>query len=438
MPQFQVVIVGAGIAGLATAISLQRKGHNVTVLERHASCQAVGGTVGLGANASRVLIEYGMEEIMTQKNDQSPTFYRRYNTGDIIGKREAQDSHRVYGYPHWAITRYRLQEALATVAIQNGVNILFNTLVEKVDIDNAQLHLGNGQIMKADLIIGADGVRSVVRHEVLGHDVNSKTGISGYTINIPRSTIASDPELAEFLTQQNFWLGPSQVGIGYNATDLNDTFIVCLLAEDSSGEEGEWLKRGDLNLMKDRYGYFDPRFRKLLLLVHPEDCWLWRLSSMPSLRTWSSDNGRVVSVGDAAHAILPYTGIGAGLCIEDSACLAECLERAQTIHDLPRVMKSFEKIRKPRAEYLIKMGLGLAEINHAPDGPIQQARDERFKNMPIGTTSLDIWDGKHIDDPPNVPAGHPLMYAYSVGYNVIAHRWKEKRLQLCYDEKQLR
>lgn len=67
------------------------------------------------------------------------------------------------------------------------------------------------------------------------------------------------------------------------------------------------------------------------------------------------------------------------------------------------------------------MGLGLAEINHAPDGPIQQARDERFKNMPIGTTSLDIWDGKHIDDPPNVPAGHPLMYAYSVGYNVIAH-----------------
>lgn len=100
MPQFQVVIVGAGIAGLATAISLQRKGHNVTVLERHASCQAVGGTVGLGANASRVLIEYGMEEIMTQKNDQSPTFYRRYNTGDIIGKREAQDSHRVYGYPY--------------------------------------------------------------------------------------------------------------------------------------------------------------------------------------------------------------------------------------------------------------------------------------------------------------------------------------------------
>jgi salicylate hydroxylase len=68
MPQFRIIIVGAGIAGLSTAIAFNRKGHDVTVVERHPGCQALGGPVGLSANATRVLIAYGMEDIMSKKN----------------------------------------------------------------------------------------------------------------------------------------------------------------------------------------------------------------------------------------------------------------------------------------------------------------------------------------------------------------------------------
>ncbi|KAL6890063.1 hypothetical protein GGI43DRAFT_416282, partial [Trichoderma evansii] len=67
---------------------------------------------------------------------------------------------------------------------------------------------------------------------------------------------------------------------------------------------------------------------------------------------------------------------GAGLCIEDSACLAECLDQSKDINDLPRVLEAYEKIRKPRAEYLIRMGHELVKVSHADDEPIQQARDE--------------------------------------------------------------
>jgi salicylate hydroxylase len=159
MLQLNVVIVGAGIAGLSTAIALQRKGHIITVLERHLACQALGGPVGLSSNATRVLIEYGMEEIMTKKNARlrNIIYQRRYDTGKILGSRTSDESLKAYGYPLWALARYRLQETLAQVAKERGVKIRFGCLVVAVDLDKPAVTLKDGEILEADLIIGADG-----------------------------------------------------------------------------------------------------------------------------------------------------------------------------------------------------------------------------------------------------------------------------------------
>ena len=101
MPQFRIVIVGAGIAGLSTAIALNRKGHDVIVVERHDQCQALGGPVGLSANATRVLTEYGMESIMSKRDtrEHRSIYQRRYDNGDILGSTTGAQMKDTYGFP---------------------------------------------------------------------------------------------------------------------------------------------------------------------------------------------------------------------------------------------------------------------------------------------------------------------------------------------------
>ena len=160
MFNLNVVIVGGGVAGLSTSIALQRKGHAVTILERHPGCQALGGPVRIWPNATRVLIDYGMEEIMSKKNTAGrDIFYmRRFATGEVLESDSMDTTIKLYGYPSWILARYRLQETLAQVASERGVKIRFNSEVVGVDLEKTAVTLKDGSIIKADLIIGTDGM----------------------------------------------------------------------------------------------------------------------------------------------------------------------------------------------------------------------------------------------------------------------------------------
>ena len=101
MLKLDIIIVGAGIAGLSMAIALQKKGHHIIVLERYPSCQALGGPVVLGPSATRVLPEFDLEEIMTKKAmmDLKGFIYRRYDSGTVLGRNERSKVAEAYGFP---------------------------------------------------------------------------------------------------------------------------------------------------------------------------------------------------------------------------------------------------------------------------------------------------------------------------------------------------
>lgn len=154
------------------------------------------------------------------------------------------------------------------------------------------------------------GIRSVIRDKLPGGTgVKSVSPLSTYNVDIPRSLLAADPSLSHLLKEANFWLGPSQIVVALNMPDLNDRMNLCLVNEEKAGEEGEWYKHGDLDKVRALYAHFDPNVRKMLELAKPEDCYIWRLSDMPPLEKWVSDSGKVVIVGDAVHAMLPYAGM---------------------------------------------------------------------------------------------------------------------------------
>jgi salicylate hydroxylase len=142
-----------------------------------------------------------------------------------------------------------------------------------------------------------------------GTPVKTTSPFSAYNIDIPRSLLKADPSLSHLLVEANFWLGPSKIVVGLNMPDMGDKYNICLVSEEQAGKEGEWYELGDLKKVKEKFADFEPDIRKLLDLSKPEDCYIWRFSEMPPLEKWMSDNGKAVITGDAAHAMLPYTGM---------------------------------------------------------------------------------------------------------------------------------
>lgn len=111
------------------------------------------------------------------------------------------------------------------------------------------------------------------------------------------------------------------------------------------------------------------------------------------------------------------------MCVEDSACLAECLERAESVRDLPKVLHAFEQIRKPRTEWFVKRSSKIASIWHLPDGEAQEKRDKALASTPLSLPDMKVWDGIHIDDPPVEPTVpfHPLISPWTLAFDVFSY-----------------
>jgi salicylate hydroxylase len=137
---------------------------------------------------------------------------------------------------------------------------------------------------------------------------HNSSPVSGFNIDISRSALRADPDLAPFLDQSNFYLGPSQNIVAVNTPDKDDTFNVFFGSRQESTEKGNWYERADVQEIKEKFGSFEPRIQKLLDLTDPDHCYIWHLFDVPSLSTWISHEGSTVILGDSAHAMLPYVG----------------------------------------------------------------------------------------------------------------------------------
>lgn len=153
------------------------------------------------------------------------------------------------------------------------------------------------------------GIQSEVRAAVLGRKIEPKVALTCYNLNIPRSRLSADPELEFFLGQAGGWCGPGRCIVIMDMPDYDDSFNMCFCNEVGNGEEGEWFIKGDIRSVQAQFFDFESRVQKLLRLADPDACYQWRLSDIPALETWQSKTSRIVLIGDAAHAILPFAGM---------------------------------------------------------------------------------------------------------------------------------
>ena len=323
-----VIVAGAGIAGLASALALARNGFRVTVLEQAERLEETGAGIQLSPNATRCLIDLGLGEKLRPHVVSPQTLrVRDARTGkDIVAMPLGVAAEQRHGAPYWSIHRGDLQAALvAAVTTQSAISVKLDMRVEDfvTDTDGVSVAArGSAGIAheRGMSLIAADGLWSIVRTRIGANDSPRFAGRAAYRALVPAAQVA--PEFRE--PNVHLWLGREAHLVHYPVKGGSVINIVAII-NDRWNAPGwsEPASRADLLPRFPESSWAEPA-RGLLGLP---DAWLkWALHDRAPLTNWTL--GPVALAGDAAHPMLPYLAQGAAMAIEDAVVAAHCLARS--------------------------------------------------------------------------------------------------------------
>jgi salicylate hydroxylase len=225
------------------------------------------------------------------------------------------------------------------------------------------LNFANGARATADMLVGADGIHSLVRRQLLGDERPQFTGCVAYRGLVAAEQVA----YLDLPMEDQLWLGPGSHFVHYPVSAGRLVNFVCLIDREEWTRES-WTEAGNPDDLRAFYADWHEQVRGLVGAV--KEIYVWGLFDRSPLPRWSA--GRVTLLGDACHPMLPFLAQGAAQAIEDGATLAGVLAQAD---DPVAALRRYEELRKPRTAAVQAMARANKTRNHMPDGPEQQERD---------------------------------------------------------------
>lgn len=376
--QLRIAIVGGGIGGLSLALGLRQRGIEADVYEQAPELGEIGAAVALSANSTRELARLGLlDALAAVSTEPSELIYRNWQTGTRIAAHpvhEKMNYQQICGAPYFGIHRADLQRILS--AGLRGVGLhLDHRLTEINDLGSAtRLSFANGKTIEADLVIGADGVRSLVRRFITGGDDTVYSGTSAFRGIVPVSKLPTLPDPKAI----QFWMGPDahvlHYAIGGGAEHVNYFAVVEYPKVWPFAEK--WLDPVKPGEAAAAFKGWHPAITEMIAEHLPVR---WGLFGTRPLLHWY--RGSVVILGDAAHAMLPHHGQGANTTIEDAITLAELLQGV-TRTELPAMLAQYQLLRRARTRKIQRSSWITNALLHLPDGPVLADRNRRVERFP--------------------------------------------------------
>lgn len=381
----QVLITGAGIGGLAAALACSRAGRRVQVFERAPAFSEVGAGIQLGPNVVKVLQAWGLDTALAQVAVFPEQLQvRSALTGEVLATlRLGEKALQRYGAPYVTLHRADLHQLLLNaVEAQAGVRLHLNTEVQGFlqTPQDVRLHTLQGVEKVGEALIAADGLWSSVREQLLGDGQPRVTGHLAYR------ALLSQHSLPERLRSQHItvWLGPHLHVVQYPVRGGEWLNVVAIVHGSIPGDAQSWDHSGNGTHLSS---VFKGTCLRLQALIEAAAEWrLWVLHDRPPVHSADAlTQGRVALLGDAAHPMRPYLAQGAGMAIEDAACLGGVL--TQSTQDVPGLLQRYAVLRWQRNARVQARAIRNGEIFHF-DGVARWGRDMALKMF--GERLLDL------------------------------------------------
>ncbi|MBN7760597.1 FAD-dependent monooxygenase [Nitratireductor aquibiodomus] len=338
----KIGIAGGGVGGMATAIALQKQGHDVTIFERARAFGRIGADVNLTPNAVHALDGLGIGDLL-RRTAARPEYRisRTWDTGEETSRLPMSTAaEERYGAPQLTIHRADLLTALENALAEKTIRFATEVTAAEQTDSGAVAILSDGTRFEADVLIGADGIHSAVRHSLFGEDHPRFTGLVSYRAVFPRERGDGIPNLDSFTK----WWGPTPAHqiVTFPLNLGTEIFVFATTPQEDWTEEG-WTLPGDIDALRAAYADFHPEARALLDAC--ETVTRSALHVREPMERWSS--GAITLLGDAAHPMVPFMAQGACMAIEDAVVLARALDGV-TPASVPEALKRYETARIPR------------------------------------------------------------------------------------------
>ncbi|ODH46974.1 hypothetical protein GX48_06911 [Paracoccidioides brasiliensis] len=378
----------------------------VLVLEILPEIQEIGAGIQIAPNMRNILARLGIEPAIQAKAVVLETIeVVRWQNGKVLSKIPVNHQYGKTAVIH----RADLQRALIDrISELDNIEMRLGATITDIDFDRTAVWLQDGEMVTGDVIVGADGIKSMIRNRMIPDRANGilPTGDRAFRILIHREKMLRDKELAKLIDKPKAvrWVGPHRHIVGYpirNHQLYNAVFI-----HPDNGSVGEsWTIPGTKEEMMEMFCGWEPRVLKLI--EASTQVLKSKLCLHPPLLTWVK--GSCTLVGDACHPMLwqatcmdqpiadsrrPYIAQGAAQALEDAAALGVILSNISRVKSIPFALGVYEKCRKKRAEAVQQSGTANRIPLHLPDGPEQVARDERFATVMKGDSSPDKWNDR--------------------------------------------
>ncbi|KAI9663955.1 MAG: hypothetical protein M1821_007446 [Bathelium mastoideum] len=414
-----IIIIGAGIVGLASAIGFRNADFQVTILERATEFPKHSAGIAVPPNATNALRVLGVIDEAEALTTQPAHFNMlSYRDGTILSHDEYSKMRETYNTTYLNAHRATFHRILLDKATHLGTKIVTGVEVREIDFSAPAVYLTNGDVYNGDLVLGADGQVSMSRQLMLGRDEKPiHAGDAIWALDIKQTEMWKYPELRKFIDPPcvNIWFGPQAHAVVFGLKEDGLVHVVGSVWEDPKGPVRARPYAVDLPELRERFKDWDPQLRQIFDM--PQEGLKWTLTATPDLTQWVHREGKFSVIGDAAHAMLPFFAQGAAQGVEDATVLTQLFARLTHKDQIPDLLTIFADLRTSRALRMKHKANESRLIYTMPDGEQQRERDRQITEH--ADAPFDGYPLAHLD-----PGFNEWIYRYDIPQEVDK-AWKK-------------
>ncbi len=315
-----IAIVGAGLGGVAAALLLIQQGYSVRLFEQASGFSRLGAGIQLGPNVMKIMRRLGLEAVVEAMGCKPPSWIsRNWDDGAVLADVGLNRRREHYGAAYVTIHRGDFHKLL-TEALPADAIAFDKRLTEVVDDgDQVKLSFSDGSEARAHIVIGGDGVNSVIRETLLGFEAPTYSGYIGHRAIFPAERLKGSG--FEFEPCVKWWSEDRHMMV-YFLDDRQEELYYVTGVPEAQWPTGVSFAQSSREEMRDAFVGFHPIVQAIIDAT--TEVTKWPLLARPPLPLWS--RGRLVLLGDACHPMKPHMAQGAAMAIEDAAMLVRCLE----------------------------------------------------------------------------------------------------------------